>query len=182
MNRKLTTLAVAAAAGVVTAAAVAASPVAITETAIQGARIGLRSAAYEQLLGKPATSSKPQQPEGWTKIAFPKRQMSVYFPGAKAAVITTWNRSYRTAAGIHPCSTIAQLKKAYGKQLKPSPFNTQHGVVYAYTVGKNLLFATNSLTQVDVVALYDGSAPGAQGHGRTLAYAGFVALSETPCI
>ena len=88
-------------------------------------------------------------------------------------LVTTWNRAYRTAAGIGPCSTVAQLKKAYGSKLKPSAFNTQHGSVYVYTLG-DLLFAAADLETVNAVGLYDSKAPDARRKGGSLAYAGFV--------
>ena len=34
--------------------------------------------------------------------------------------MTTWNRNFRTAAGIGPCSTIAEMKQAYGEAVQPS--------------------------------------------------------------
>ena len=101
-------------------------------------------------------------------------------------IITTWNDAFRTAAGVGPCSTIDELKAAYGSRLRPSKFNTQEGKVYAYTVGKNLLFAANGAPPtpskyVTSVALYDGSAPGANKPHGSLPFAGFVALSENNC-
>ena len=36
-----------------------------------------------------------------------------------ADVMTTWNRNFRTAAGIGPCSTIAEMKQAYGEAVQP---------------------------------------------------------------
>ena len=99
--------------------------------------------------------------------------------------------SYRTKAGVGPCSTIDQLKAAYGTALKPSPFNTIDGKVYAYMVGANLLFAADGrpphpAATVTAVALYDGNGPRDDGtgvavRGGTLPFAGYVALNETPC-
>jgi hypothetical protein len=71
------------------------------------------------------------KPTGWSHFIFGNRGLGVSFAPKKkrGAVVTTWNRSYTTAAGFGPCSTITELKLAYGNQLKPSKFNTQHGFV-----------------------------------------------------
>ena len=67
-------------------------------------------------------------------------------------------KSFRTSAGVGPCSTIAELKSAYGNALEPSPNNTIDGKVYAYTVG-HLVFSANGApphpsTRVTSVAIY----------------------------
>ena len=162
---------------------------AITQNSIAGATLGLPQSNYEQLLGQPfhtsrGTPQNPGQPDNYSRLAFSKRKLSVYFvDGAdKGVVVATWNKAYRTAAGIGPCSTIRRLKRIYGKRLKPSKFNTQHGVVSAYTLGKNLIFATNNQVTVDAVGLYDGSDPHANESGGSLSYAGFITLSEKACL
>jgi hypothetical protein len=54
--------------------------------------------------------------------------------------------------------------------------------VYAYTLGKNLIFASNSPhTIVEVVGLYNGSDPSVGKPGGTLSYAGGIALTERAC-
>jgi hypothetical protein len=161
---------------------------AITQTSIAGAKLGLPASAYKQLLGKPVrrlrgTVDNPGQPEDRSRLVFSKRKLSVFFvDGIKGSTeITTWNRSYRTAAGVGPCTTIQRLKAAYGNRLKPSKFNTQDGIVYAWTVGKNLIFGSNDRQVVEAVGLYDGSDPYVAVEGGSLAYAGFVTLSERRC-
>jgi hypothetical protein len=160
----------------------------ITSTSIAGAKIGLSARAYKSLLGRPVATETLVQPENWSRLVFSKRQVSVYFASrrGRAVIVTTWNKSFKTAAGIGPCSTIAQLKKAYGARVKPSPANTVDGHVYAYIVGKNLLFAANGAPPhpskyVTAVALYDGSDPDVKKPGGSLSFAGFVALSEASC-
>jgi hypothetical protein len=171
----------------VTLAAGASTPK-ITPSSIAGAKIGLSRSAYKTLLGRPVTTQTLTQPDNWSKLVFAKRMVSVYFAGRPggAVIVTTWNRSFKTAAGIGPCSTIAQLKRAYGSKAKPSPFNTVDGKVYAYTVGKNLLFAANGTPPhpskyVTAVALYDGSAPDVNESGGSLSLAGYIGLTETSC-
>jgi hypothetical protein len=130
------------------------------------------------------SSGQLWQPEDRSRLVFSKRKLSVYFvDGIKGSTeITTWNPTYRTAAGVGPCTTIPRLKVAYGRRLKPSKFNTQGGVVYAWTVGKNLIFASNNHLVVEAVGLYDGSDPHVSEPGGSLSYAGFITLSETRCL
>jgi hypothetical protein len=168
------------------------APAAITQSSIAGARLGLTKAAYKRLF-----------PLGWredvfgmpnfTVLIFTARETSVYIDRStrKGIIVTTWNRTYRTAAGVGPCSSLDELKSAYGSELKPSPMNTQKGKAYAYVVSRNLIFAMggkppNPSKTVAAVALYDGNGPrndgsGVLNSGGTLSYAGFVALSEIAC-
>ena len=121
------------------------------------------------------------------------RKQAIYFdPDTRRSIIvTTWNPEHRTAAGVGPCSSLEELESAYGSALKPSPWNSIEGRVYAYTVGENLLFAFNGRPpnpskHVTAVALYDGNGPKDDGSGvdvqnGTLPFAGFIALSESVC-
>ena len=175
------------AAGCVIATGAASSP-AITQATIGGAKLGMSVSTAKQLLGKPVqklrgTDANPGQPDDRSRLVFSKRKISVFFvDGEKGATeVTTWNRAYKTAAGVGPCSTIKQLKAAYGKQLKPSKFNSHGGVVSAWTVGKNLIFASNDHQIVEAVGLYDGSDPHVADSGGSRSYAGFITLSETRC-
>ena len=80
-------------------------------------------------------------------LTFGQPQVGVYFreDPERADIITTWNSQHRTAAGIGPCSTIDEMKRAYGKSVQPNP----HGVspdgktVHQWVVGPNLMFATS---------------------------------------
>ena len=161
---------------------------AITQTSIAGAKLGLSTKVYKQLLGRPVrrlrgTPDNPGQPEDRSRLVFTKHKLSVYFVDGRDAAteITTWNKAYRTAAGIGPCSTIARLKAVYGPRLKPSKFSTQQGVTYAWTVGQNLIFASNNRQVVEAIGLYDGSDPQVNEAGGSLSYAGFITLSEKRC-
>ena len=165
----------------------------ITPTSIAGAKLGLGKVAYEKLLGGPARFqaagggkvAEPgwQQPGNYTRLAFAKRKLYVFFAdGVDHAVeITTWNKAYRTAEGVGPCSTLAQLKAAYGGRLKPDPGGTVNGTPYSYFVGRSLLFtfdgAPNPTPTVTSVALYDGSAPDWNRPGGARGVAGFINFS-----
>ena len=165
----------------------AAGTPAITQESIDGAKLGLSARAYKKLLGPsfrvPLYNASGNKPTGWSHLVFGNRGLGVYSAPKKkrGAVVTTWNRSYTTAAGFGPCSTITELKLAYGNQLKPSKFNTQHGVVFAYTLGKNLIFASNNHHYVEVVGLYNGSDPNVGKPGGSLSWAGYITLSERVC-
>lgn len=72
---------------------------------------------------------------------------------------------------------VAQLKKAYGTRLKPSPDNTHGTTVFAYLVGRNMLFAANANPYVTAVAVFTPSAH----REPALGYAGYVVLNEVNC-
>jgi hypothetical protein len=113
------------------AAAVAVAP-AIQQASIAGAKLGLSQPAYEQQLGKPYAVAELEGNRG--RLLFPKKKLTVEFPSnGKADGIVTWNKAYRTAAGIGPCSTAAALTKAYGSSLKPFKFQ---GKLVAYRMGR----------------------------------------------
>jgi tRNA A-37 threonylcarbamoyl transferase component Bud32 len=157
----------------------------ITSSSIAGARLGLTAPSYERRFGRPWRWST--QPESGHRIlTFPNRGISVYFKGFTdtAVEIVTWNGAYRTAEGIGPCSTVAAARKTFGSGLKPSPFNTQHGVVSAYLLSRNLIFADDGTPPtVTAVALFYGDAPGADQHGGALPYAAFLAIgAATSCL
>src|SRR6185295_9164834 len=104
------------------------------------------------------------------------RKVAIYFesPGGPAVAITTWNKDFRTAAGIGPCSSIEDLKSAYGNALQPSPENTIGGKAYAYIVGRHLIFGANGAppnpsTHVTAVGIY---------RDITLGFASYVLLNE----
>jgi hypothetical protein len=167
---------------------------AITSTSIAHAKLALGKTASTRMLGAPfryqaaggGEAGEPgfQQPANYTRLVFAKRKINIYFKdGVDHAIqITTWNKAYRTAEGVGPCSTVVALKKAYGSKLKPSKWSTQNGQTYVYTMG-DLLFAVTDGTHVTAVGLYDSHAPGANKEGGTLPYAGFVIQepNQVPC-
>src|SRR5262245_54340834 len=88
---------------------------AISQRSIAGVQLGMTKAQVVAVLGKPNSSStgthdNPGQPEDWARVVFPKRKVAVYFrDGSDGAVlVTTWNGSYKTAAGIGPCAPITR--------------------------------------------------------------------------
>jgi predicted Ser/Thr protein kinase len=158
----------------------------VSQSSIAGARLGLEPSAYRKLFGRPGhTTYVPDT--GHTKLTFDKRRLAIYFKGLTdtGVEVTTWNKAYRTAEGIGPCSTIAQAKKVYGRRFKPSKWNTIDGRVYAYTVGRNLIFAAQGVgqpsKQVSTVALYYGAAPEANRRGGALPFAAATAINEHQC-
>lgn len=50
--------------------------------------------------------------------------------------------------------------------------------MFAYTLGKNLIFASNNHIYVEVVGLYNGSDPNVGKPGGSLSWAGYISLSE----
>ena len=173
----------------------ATKPAAITPTSIAGAKLGLGKIAYTRLLGRPVrfeaaaggkvTEPGFQQPANFTRLVFAKREMDVYFQDGvdRATIITTWNKAFRTAGGVGPCSTLAQLEKAYGSRLKPVS-DSRLVVAYSYLVGRSLMFMFADYPPrlgmgpspfVTAVVLYDGSHPGWNKPGGAAPTAGYIA-------
>jgi hypothetical protein len=165
----------------------AASSTTITQNAIGGARLGLTASAYRHLFGASGLKLPLNQPTGartgWTKLVFGRPAIAVYYrPGhVRSEVITTWDPKYKTAAGIGPCSLLDDLKLTYGNRLKPSKFNTQHGHVFAWVLGKNLIFAVGWNRYVEAVGVYNGGDPRVDKPGGSLSWAGYITLSERAC-
>ena len=158
-------------------------PPAITQTSIAGAALGHMPSYYKNLFGgwQASVLSEP----GFPSLAFHGPEVAVYFPveGQAAHIMTTWNRDHRTAAGIGPCSTVEEMKEAYGDAVQSSPTGTSPDgkKVFQWVVGDNLLFATGmARKRVHAVALYEGNPNNTLG-GSPQAYAGYVAAVETPC-
>ena len=162
-----------------------AGPPAITQTSIAGAKLGRPKAFYQQRFGGykelMLTESDPPIPG----LTFGQPEVGVYFRAdpERADIITTWNRQHHTAAGIGPCSTIEEMKKAYGEAVQPNPHGTSPDgkTVHQWVVGPNLMFATQDQKTISAVALYRGSLPNTARSSRR-GWAGFVAAVETPCL
>jgi serine/threonine-protein kinase len=171
-------LVVAAVAGLLLTGNHAEPPATITPTSIAGARLGDPSALLTRMWGGGQTLAMTEPPN-YSVLTQRARNVSAYFIGAHDTTVelTTWNAADRTAEGIGPCSTVAELKKAYGTRLKPSPNNTHNGIVYAWTLGKHLVFAMEFVpggkhpTTVGSVGLYD----------NPLSWASFNASNDGPC-
>lgn len=156
------------------------SPVTITPTSIAGARLGDSNVMLQRLWGRVYGSANLDYPQDYSELTYRGRALSAFFVGSsvKTVEITTSNSSDRTAEGIGPCSSVADLKRAYGSRLKPNPHmvDPKHkSIVFGWMLGKHLLFimgpvpATNTKpTTVETVVLYDND----------LTSAGYVAPSE----
>jgi serine/threonine-protein kinase len=153
-------------------------PATITPTSIAGARLGDSNVLLSHMWGGGQRLAMTEPPN-YSVLTQHTRNLSAYFIGTgdKTVEITTWNAADRTAEGVGPCSTLAELKKAYGARLKPSPYNTHNGVVFAWTVGKHLVFPMEPVTGgthptiVRSVGLYD----------NPLSWASFNASNDGPC-
>ena len=141
-------------------------PVTITPTSIGSAKLGDSNITLERLWNG-GSKLTTQFPADYSLLRQSLLDVSAYFSGTvdKAVELTTWNANDRTDAGVGPCSTLAELKRAYGKRLKLVPNN--HG--YGYTVGKHLFFAIGSPPHprfVQSVAVYSNE-PQQRGRHRT---------------
>ena len=126
----------------------------ITQTSIAGAKLGLSRTAYRKPFGGKPKIARLEG--GLTRLDFP-RNASVFFrsSGGGAIGIVVWGEQYRTAVRVGPCSTAAQLKRAYGARLLP--FRLQ-GKVVGYRLGR-LFFAVEDGRHVGVVQLSAGRLP-----------------------
>ena len=99
-----------------------AAAVAIGPHTIAGAKLGKGAAAYKAMLGAKVRLETPptgfHDPDNYTRLVFPKRKINVYFKdGVDSAIqITTWNKAYKTAAGIGPCSSVAGAQESLRPQ------------------------------------------------------------------
>ena len=153
------------------------TPPQITPASIAGATLGLTKSDYKALFGVGWREEIFQGPN-YPTLRYSDRKVAIYFASrtSPAVAITTWNKDFRTAAGIGPCSSVEDLKNAYGNALRPSPRNTIDGKAYAYIVG-HLIFGANGRpphpsTHVTAVGIYSGI---------TLGFAAYVVLNEPSC-
>jgi hypothetical protein len=138
----------------------------ITPDYIVGIKLSMTKAKATRLLAKPVRVDRLE--DGYERLVSGRQKVEVYFrKGAKGVVVvTTWNRTLKTDEGIGPCSSVAALKRTYGKQLQPF---RQGGKVIAYRLG-NLVFTAEGGKRVGVVALGRGTA------------ANYVALNAPECV
>jgi len=149
----------------------------ITPRGFVDAPLGLKEDEYKTIFGV-GWRQDLFVPPRFPVLYYFDRRFGIYFgrPGGPSIIMTTWNKHYRTAAGVGPCTTIAHLKDVYGNALRASPANTVGGSVYAYIIG-HVIFGANGppgrpSPTVTAVGVY---------RGTTLGYAGFVTLSEPAC-
>jgi hypothetical protein len=134
--------------------ALAGGKAAITPKSIAGARTGLTHSAYKRILGKPVLVESLEN--NYSRLVFTRRKVEVYFHARvdTGVVVGTWNRRYRTANAIGPCSTVAALKSAYGRRLTRVVVG---GSLAGYRLGK-LVFRVDA-GRVRAVSLKALSAP-----------------------
>jgi hypothetical protein len=137
----------------------------IAPDSIVGIKLGMTRAKANSLLKKPVRVDRLE--DGYQRLVSGAQKVEVYFrTGATGVVVvTTWSRGLKTDEQIGPCSSVAALKRAYGKRLKPF---RQGAKVVAYRLG-NLVFTAEDGKRVGVVALGRGTA------------ATYVALSAPEC-
>ena len=151
------------------------APPTITATSIAGAKLSDSNVLLSRMWGG-GRKLVMTTPPNYSQLTQHTRNLSAYFVGTtdKTVEITTWNSRDRTAEGIGPCSTVAELKKVYGKRLRANPHATHNGVVTGWLVGKHLYFYTvpnDAPKIVNTVAIYSND----------LASAGFNAANESAC-
>jgi predicted Ser/Thr protein kinase len=147
----------------------------ITTNGFTDASLGLTRADYQRIWGIGYRFATLRDPEGYTFLSNNIKRRTAYFEpnNPKAIELTTWNSAGRTPEGAHPCSTVHELKVAYGDRLEPVEANIINGKVLGYTVGKRLFFAIGlDAKTVEAIAI----------HTNPLEDAGFLALSEGPCL
>jgi hypothetical protein len=169
---------------VVATSAAAAASHHFSKSSIAGVKLGMTKAQVKAILGHTFTQSgtydNPGQPDGWKALVSSKAEVAAYFVSGKkgAVMVTTWNRAIRNAKGVGPCTKISKLESVYGSALQPSSHNVDpQGHVYAYTLGKTLVFGAdgappNPSKTVTAVGLYSA---------KVQDFAGFVTDSEQNC-
>jgi hypothetical protein len=126
----------------------------ITQTAIHGVSLGHKAPWYRNRLGPGAAST--DKLSKYAELHFQQPEIATYSPhaGEPAVVVTTWYRNYRTAAGIGPCSTLAEMRRAYGDRLTPDAHLTHGKTVFGWNLGKNIIFETQDQRTISAVVLY----------------------------
>ncbi len=156
----------------------------ITPAAVGGLSTGSSDSRYSHAWGPGGAILELSVPEGYAVRTYADRKIAVFYRASgyravqrgtsRGLEIVTWNRRDRTAAGVGPCSSVDELRAAYGKALNPVAKNTIAGQVYGYTVGNSLFFAVGPPphpNRVGSVALFANALPEAS----------YNALSSPPC-
>ena len=117
-------------------------------------------------------------------MSFEQPGIAVYFParGKPAHIIDTWNKDFRTAKGIGPCSTLSAMKAAYGKRAftnfsGTSPDGKTHT---EWQLGRNILFETQDQRTISTVVLFKGVRVEKHG-GSPRDFANYIGANETAC-
>ena len=157
----------------------------ITGTSIDGVTLGQEAALYKRTLGDSQSYSVPP---GLPTLDFERPDVFVYFPkhSKKAFIIATWNRRFRTAKGIGPCSTLAHMHAVYGSRVVPTYHGQSPGgrVQWSWQLGRNLLFVTQDHKTIAEVVLFNGpeyASNSYQQPGTHQGYASELGENGTPC-
>jgi hypothetical protein len=166
-------------------------PAKITPAAIDGVTLGRPRSYYASALGPHrAFVETPVVPgvQSFPAISFEGSEVAAYFrPHARRAfVITTWNRTFRTAEGIGPCSTLARMREVYGRRAVPtySGSSPNGKVHFSYQLGRNLLLETENHKTISSVVLFKGPANARAAHQPAGTYQGdanYLGANETNC-
>ena len=160
-------------------------PAQITQTSIDGLELGRTRSYYAQTVKPPGFKGSVLSGPGFPEMSFQVPEIGVYFPkhGKRADMITTWNSNFRTAAGIGPCSTVAEMHRAYGPRAHAnwsgtSPDGKKH---VSWQLGQNLLFMAQDQHTISAVVLFKG-VPHEKHGGSPRDYANFVGADETEAV
>jgi hypothetical protein len=107
---------------------------AITQTSIGGARLGRTKAAYVAVFGRPSRVDRIER--GFSALVYTRLGVTVFIKFGTGVAINTVGRTFRTSAGIGPCSPARALTAAYGTRLRKL---VTTGPVALYRLG-NLVF------------------------------------------
>lgn len=128
----------------------------ITRSSLGNARLGLQRADYSAQLGR--TSFMTRYGNGLTRLTFRRGTLHVYLAASthRGVALMTSDESYRTPAGVGPCSSATRLRRAYGRLLAPIRLGRDRQLV-GYRLG-SLVFVV-STRRVRLVMLSTGSFP-----------------------
>jgi hypothetical protein len=124
----------------------------ITQRSIGGARLALSRQAYVRMFGTPRVNRLEKD---LMSLVFTKRGLEVYLRGNAGVAVSTSSSTFRTSAGIGPCSSVSALRAAYGGQLRELP--TPSGPVSLYRLGALVFRIDEPRRRVGAVTLGRGS-------------------------
>ena len=158
-------------------------PPKITQKTIDGISLGHKASYYKHALHgyQPSILTPPHFPE----LSFELPAISVVFPRRpRAFLILTWNKRFRTAAGIGPCSTLASMHEVYGSRVVPAWAGTSpnHKVHWSWQLGRDLLFVTQNHRTISSVVLFHGPADARRPQpNKPQSWANFIGGNATGC-
>jgi hypothetical protein len=150
-------LAAATAMGLAAGAAASVGPARlIGDASVGGARLGIARSAYATILGPPTFSTR--YADGTMRLTFRGGAVHVYLTRStrRGFAVMTADEHYRTPADVGPCSSIAQLRRAYGGSLAAIRLS-RNGRIVGYRRGA-LVFVV-STNRVGLVMLASKTVP-----------------------